>query len=90
MLLSEQSLSPRHPAFVARTPPAREGSAVAFLRFPRTPGPPGTLETLKPETLKLIYSEISITPIATSDAPAQRFHPTSSPSRYLASAVSSR
>lgn len=42
------------------------------------------------ETLKLGYSEISITPMATRDAPAQRFHPTSSPSRYLASAVSSR
>jgi len=42
------------------------------------------------KTLKLGYSEISITPMATRDAPAQRFHPTSSPSRYLASAVSSR
>lgn len=71
--------------------PAARIIAPAFRRLSEgNPAPLAVLETLKLEILKLPYIEISITPMATSDAPAQRFHPTSSPSRYFASAVSSR
>lgn len=60
-------------------------------RFRRRAGPQAAWETEEDrETLKPSYMEISITPMATREAPAQRFHPTSSLSRYLASAVSNR
>lgn len=53
------------------------------------PNPPAACATYTPDSAAA-QMEISITPIATKEAPAQRFHPTSSFSRYLASAVSSR